>query len=879
MAANKIDLSQFSMNDQGVEYEYETRLKVDRITFSVLYARVASLYEEAGTSEQTDYYVQEDNHRYTTHNNRSFTKIAKHQLQSIRNNDIKYSLSTETRVQTLSMVVSADKQRLVVGSDQLTITQVRKKTRIMFTKKDVAIHLTQVRNADNVVTSFEVEVEADPSRDDFNEAEFNEVVDNVYNDNLGELSSVIQYMNISPLTNFDSLHRPVDLSLDDILSSKVANAIVSKKPDGEQRFLVISNGKAWFVFPGIKSVYLGKKDLKDCVVAGELVLRGNIMRLPQAKNNMFIPFDMLYTDGQNTMALPYRTRVKTLKKALIAGSLEFSLYKMKIEHKPFRPCTSMSNFFTHIDKVISSKAKYQTDGLILAPDGGFKEGIIYKWKPVQELTIDAELRKDKYYLSYYDKQKNKVQITPYDSETANLKNDIIFKNPSGYPDGIIEFEPMMDGGELVTEDNKVVLVSKRPRPDKMYPNKVGVASRLHKLIVNPITEETIRGQNTVLMRKYHNKLKRRIFNTDRKSYLIDIGSGKGGDISKWNKFERVLAVEPNPVYIEELERRKSQNPSMGQKIKVIEAASEDTQKIVEALDSWRIGDATVYISFMFCFGFLWDPDRFDGMVNTVKAINEKLNTKCKILYITLDGSKVEDLFAEAKSDNVTLNTISMTRVNFDSMEISIEDSKTVTEPQTEFLVYPKDLFQRIGYVSIPKYPQAMGMSQPEQKYTNLLVYGEANFQYDPSGQIERLPVSSTEAIRDSTGKIRMKGEDRIESVNVDFARNMFRIATLDQSMSEIHSVLKLSSRPYRDAVNPQRQVQMAQEISQNLPTISLTDLAKKFKLTIKVAQQNMITDVYNPDQGKTVFMYQHGDHTYEPLAQKTDDGSMCLVFS
>ena len=169
MTDRKIDFSRIARNPD-LEYEYESRLKVDTIAFNIIHARVSKLYPISSVSVKrtTDYYVEEDEYRYTTDNNMTFTKIQKKQIRSVKNKDIKYSLSSEKTEETLSMILSEDKRSLLGSTGTvLTVKSIRKKNRIAYPVDNVVIHLTEVRNADNVITSLEVEVEANPFKDDF----------------------------------------------------------------------------------------------------------------------------------------------------------------------------------------------------------------------------------------------------------------------------------------------------------------------------------------------------------------------------------------------------------------------------------------------------------------------------------------------------------------------------------------------------------------------------------------------------------------------------------------------------------------------------------------------------------------------------------------
>jgi len=56
------------------------------------------------------------------------------------------------------------------------------------------------------------------------------------------------------------------------------------------------------------------------------------------------------------------------------------------------------------------------------------------------------------------------------------------------------------------------------------------------------------------MRKYHNRIKQNILN-EYKGNLLDIGSGNGGDIHKWNQFRKIACVEPDNVKLKNFKER------------------------------------------------------------------------------------------------------------------------------------------------------------------------------------------------------------------------------------------------------------------------------------------------------------------------------------
>ena len=102
----------------------------------------------------------------------------------------------------------------------------------------------------------------------------------------------------------------------------------------------------------------------------------------------------------------------------------------------------------------------------------------------------------------------------------------------------------------------------RIRTDRDKPNKQQVALETWRSIHSPIPSESITGNNLSAMRTYHNQTKlrllKRVFSSGKYSTLLDIGSGRGGDLSKWLKvgFYRVFAVEPDHSNLAIMAQRK-----------------------------------------------------------------------------------------------------------------------------------------------------------------------------------------------------------------------------------------------------------------------------------------------------------------------------------
>lgn len=219
-----------------------------------------------------------------------------------------------------------------------------------------------------------------------------------------------------------------------------------------------------------------------------------------------------------------------------------------------------------------------------------------KWKPVEKMTIDFTIRRtgrDGNQVALYSGQ-GLDNLVPFLGSRINPFNplavDIVGTNVANLPDGsIVEFhyDPNITLGTGANSIHGAFLPD-RARPDRTYPNSLATAMSNWDWIMDPITEETLTGRSFTLVFKYHNRIKRDLFDTvlllpgmrssgtqvigdvteeiteslqsqglnvsegqvDLVSpsggpFLLDIGSGRGGDTSKTRRFRKIISVEPD----------------------------------------------------------------------------------------------------------------------------------------------------------------------------------------------------------------------------------------------------------------------------------------------------------------------------------------------
>jgi hypothetical protein len=322
-------------------------------------------------------------------------------------------------------------------------------------------------------------------------------------------------------------------------------------------------------------------------------------------NHYYLPFDTLVYKGVDVTSLSLKQRRDFLSPLFKLEPLIINnKSSLILENKPFIYFQeSPSTFYKAIKQILSYKTSYVTDGLIFTPNNcvynplsdKFNDRVltkypdICKWKPLEELTIDFAycISPSGRHLCYSVGNKNIPfkgdKINPFDSET---QVDWMHKIFEDLPlDTVVEFEiKMVHGVPYENEQGRYVLKPKKIRWDKKYPNGKKTVDDVWKDIHDPISIATLKGEDLRLVRKYHNKIKRKLFNdVIEGSNLIDIGSGYGGDIEKMRKFGKILCIEPSEENLKKLveERLPNSSEEIKNKINILKSGGEETKKILK----------------------------------------------------------------------------------------------------------------------------------------------------------------------------------------------------------------------------------------------------------------------------------------------------------
>mgnify|MGYP003638875717 CR=1 FL=1 len=867
----------------NLEIEAKIR-KIDESDFELLRDLLTSRFEKID-SYSIDYYIKEK--RITEQDGKYIDTSKKKQFEqflTIGSKSIKFNVAEE-------------ESKVVTKKDIKDFDFKREKERISFVDGNVRIDLTKVTRNKEVNYEFELEV-VDPKR--YNEREFGDKITFYFNVVNNYLESTVSFCN-EMLSNgkikdkdeikYGLVSRPRDLLKTDITkpNSILKGFTASIKADGVQYFLIIYKYGVWLMNQKGEKMRVGPLDdkfreLKGSIFAGEYIVREKLKEGTKFEFlAFFLPFDTISYKGKSVVDNNYLDRVSYFSDIKGTEIVSKGVNILKIgDKKIFDLGEDSDSFYKGFRECYLEKKNiiYQEDGYILTPKyspyvangqnrpkrertlARFLD--VCKWKPVEKRSMDFLVMGGK--IHTYERKRNQV--------FQGLTYSLDF--PESLEGKIVEFFP-------VFEDESISLKPERIRDDKTFPNKTETVLEIVKSYTefNPITEKTLLGKDTNLMREFNNNfIKSKLIN-DLEGYIVDIGAGKGGDLAKFgynSKIRKVLSVEPNKEFSTEFKRRLSLSKFKNKFYLLEETKGEDTETIIQGMrDAFPedFGDQKMTITFMISMSFFWSTEEnLAKLANTIIQIDKEYKIRggkmrTEIVFYTIDGYKVEDLFKKIGKDSIKLNTITLKQGGDGQVFIDIQDSKTVSQ-QTEYLVKLDKLNQMTGlkqvYIREPRAVNIL-MSKPERVYLSLFVYGKSvlNKSVRLTQKLQKQYVNEKEGI-EYEGKIIAKGDDDIEKVYY-LKDNIYRISTIDMNESLYHSLLKLMDENYRDA-DFEKRIEAVEQIKKKIKTIE--DAGKYFNIGIKI-YTGKESKIYNPESEEFIMLMSFGDNKFEPLIYLDDE--------
>jgi hypothetical protein len=442
---------------------------------------------------------------------------------------------------------------------------------------------------------------------------------------------------------------------------------------------------------------------------------------------------------------------------------------------------------------------------------------ICKWKPPKDLTIDFTTIRHGEFIE--------LLVSGFNDELIPFSGNKRFPfvtDPKREPYGPVDYDNpitanLVDRVTIVEYEwdfiNRI-MIPRKIRKEKTRPNQLGIASAIWSDIQNPIDLRTLTGNTFTFMSRYHNRIKWKLFNEAYKELkpnptLLDIGSGRGGDILKWKNAGRIVAVEPNPDHIKELINRIGSSlrqieviivhnddsdaeitnkldtaDERGDQIVIIQTGGENTELINSVVNHWLAGPAKL-ISMMLSMSFFWQNEEMvQSLADTIlRNLDPKVG---RAIFFTIDGRMVRHAFEPMgleddtiiggqieKYDELKLGDATLkyerdptqssnsrgSQIGVDRLYINIPDSIVID--QEEWLVYLDDLSERLGpgfkLSSTIRADREPFMSTGEYRLSNMYTGGHIYPSGDPAVEVE--PVQQL-----IVGARGVGAKDRIDSV-------------------------------------------------------------------------------------------------------------------
>lgn len=511
---------------------------------------------------------------------------------------------------------------------------------------------------------------------------------------------------------------------------------VTNKADGDRVLLFVSNEKnVYFIDSNMNNVYktdMTSEKYHGCLIDGELIVCD--------KKLHFLAFDLIAFNnkdirGDNDYHL--ETRLSNLHD--IVDSFTQSYFYV-VSVKKFY----MKNVFLGAESILNNKESYENDGLIFTPmDEPYprvKKWVkLLKWKPAHMNTIDFYAVKNKdnnIWRLYVQHPKEKQDASNYKA-TEHVLFDVAKLCPEPIAIQSMMFETSFDEIDPTTNElyqsNTVIefnwdknlnkFVPLRTRWDKTAnPRKHGnfsvVACDIWHNIHNPVYKEDL-FKFTILssakedslferMRKFHNKIKETLYNkyTHNTNYLLELCSGRGGDLHKWsfNNVQNVVGYDISEKSISECNRRNS-NPNY--KFYKQDLCHDNAFEII----MYNNPDGFDNVCCQFGLHYFFQSEKTFSIL--LKILDNSLKENGHFIVTFMDDTKIEELMkgklCHSKEENqevvyyIKKNDI-VTESEFgNKLRIALSGSSILSEGSDEYLInYGKfiDTMNARGYVLV-----------------------------------------------------------------------------------------------------------------------------------------------------------------------------------
>lgn len=518
------------------------------------------------------------------------------------------------------------------------------------------------------------------------------ITDNVYLKNfkykygLKQLSNQVIDLNKNIYYN-NVIHNITDYYLTDKIDGQRCMVYITEYYNGETDIKIVAD-KIYYI-----DVFIINNDVntkKITIFDAELLYDGNLSKVLNHKKIKLFIFDLIVLENKNVSNLPFEKRLKLMKEHSIkVSSKGFGVLKKFIQ--------LTNNHEEEIKSFYNQSKQYDIDGLIFTPsskistlhlhnksiriNSNYKNMIVYKWKPIELLTIDFYVRSegsegkyilfsginkkdfDKLRLHYIDNYKT---IVP--SEYHNKELFPIQFMPSDDPNAYIfhyNGKENINGkvGEFSYDVNNKKWNLIRLRLDReddvsrgtYFGNYYKIAESIWNNIKNPLTIQNLTSPENKkyfkvdyndtykAQRNFNSFVKSMTFNKiEDKDWIIDLAAGKGQDLQRIANlgFKNSLFIDNDEAALGELIERKYTIKSHGMKINTKKLdLTVNYNTIVKELKVFNLPQNGVDV--IICnFALHYFTNTHENILNIIKLVNHLLKPNGIFIFTTFNGESI-----------------------------------------------------------------------------------------------------------------------------------------------------------------------------------------------------------------------------------------------
>ena len=567
-------------------------------------------------------------------------------------------------------------------------------------------------------TSYEVELEYTNKTNKFNidilKELFQDILSQIQNspyimsktisDNL--LSIYANLVNVNPRYPSFVGPLPYTLTKDVFDNGKLScGYTVTEKADGDRKLFFIGNKGNTLLLSRPKNRQIQYQhigllpELENTIYDGEYI---------ESTNTIYL-FDTLVYKGKDIRNIPLDHRLEKLN-SIVSKNVKSVLVNVKVKtfymasegrtikiENGIKTSQHSENIYTISDQIWKKKDDYpyKLDGLIYTPiNKNYYNTNIYKWKDSNTIDFFVKFISQNTWQLFISglNSNNEYDHVPFEGTNKDgifklrkgssfeFIESSIYKSDTTLSSGIITVSKSLS---KLFKDSTIIefkyysgkFIPIRTRIDKSNANNIRAINDAWESITNNITITTIKnGVNRSCIRQYHNAIKSHLISKFcQQQYVLDIGSGAGGDIAKYKSARVTGLIGVDIVNVE------YDHPTKYKFFKV-DTELYNIKKLINDPKPFDI------INCHFAFHYFFKSK--DVFNNFAKNIVENMSNNGKLIITCMNGEKIFQLLSQnnikkGQTLNIKFNDKSVFKIKKLYKDVDTIDKLTVFNQKIE----------------------------------------------------------------------------------------------------------------------------------------------------------------------------------------------------